>query len=144
MDEEDAEDITKGFTIEVVDNTIRLFVTDGFKTEFEYKVLDVDQSDQTKIEEFYGIRRCLKTSSTIRSQAIMIAFILDGGPKVASCVINNNLYNVAPSGWKFLPREFGEIGGNNVQVEDELLEKVQVFDRALWTSECINIYKENC
>ena len=58
LDEEDAEDINKGFTIEVVDNTIRLFVTDGFKTEFDYKVLDVDQRDQTKIEEFYGIRKC--------------------------------------------------------------------------------------
>ena len=144
LDEEDAEDINKGFTIEVVDNTIRLFVTDGFKTEFDYKVLDVDQRDQTKIEEFYGIRRSLKTSTTNMSQATMLAFILDGGPKVASCVINNNLYNVAPSGWKFLPREFGEIGGNNVQVDDELLQKFQVFDRALWTSECINIYKENC
>ena len=82
LDEEDAEDITKGFTIEVVDSTIRLFVTDGFKTEFEYKVLDDIQSDQTKTEEFYGIRRCLKTSSTNKSQETMLAFILDGRPKV--------------------------------------------------------------
>ena len=41
-----------------------------------------------------------------------VAFILDGGPKVASCVINEKLYNLAPSGWKFFSRDFGEIGGD--------------------------------
>ena len=143
LDEEDAQDITKGFTIEAVNNTIRLFVTDGFKIEFEFTILDVDQSEQNMIEEFYGIRRSLETPLNDNSQVSMIAFILDGGPKVASCVINNKLYNVAPSGWKFLPREFGEIGGSNIQVDEKFVERFLVFDRALLTSECIKIFDQN-
>ena len=30
-------------------------------------------------------------------------------------MINSKLYNAAPAGWTFLPREFGEIGGSNVR-----------------------------
>ena len=41
LDEEDADDITKGFTISAEKGGgIRLFVTDGFKTEFEFRVLE--------------------------------------------------------------------------------------------------------
>ena len=144
LDEEDAEDITKGFKIEAVDNTIVLFLTDGFKTEFEFTVFEVDQCDQPQIEEFYEIKRSTNNKTANRSQTAMLAFNLDGGPKVASCVINNHLYNLAPSGWKFLPREFGEIGGNHVEVQGDLVEEFQVFDRALSTSECISLYRRNC
>ena len=57
---------------------------------------------------------------------------------MASCVIDDKLYNSAPSGWKFFPREFGEIGGSSVRVADEgAVERFCVFDRALMTSECI-------
>ena len=39
LDEEEAEDITKGFTVTAeVGGGIRLFVTDGFNTEFEFRV----------------------------------------------------------------------------------------------------------
>ena len=63
---------------------------------------------------------------------------MDGGPKVASCVVNDKLYNAAPAGWKFFPREFGEIGGSNVRVEDgEAVGRFCVYDRALMTSECV-------
>ena len=69
-----------------------------------------------------------------------ISFVLDGGPKVCSVVINQKLYNPAPSGWKFLPREFGEIGGNNVKICDKVVTKFLVFDRALLTSECMALH----
>ena len=66
-----------------------------------------------------------------------VAFTLDGGPKVASCVLNKKLYNVAPCGWKFFSRDFGEIGGSNVSVCHSSVSRVAIFDRALLTSECI-------
>ena len=61
---------------------------------------------------------------------------------MASCVINDKLYNAAPSGWRFFAREFGEIGGSSVRVTAEgdggsVVERFCVFDRALMTSECI-------
>ena len=68
-----------------------------------------------------------------------IAFILDGGPKVASCVLNDKFYNVAPSGWKFFSRDLGEIGGSNVRVCHNSVSRFLIFDRALLTSECIKI-----
>merc|ERR1711892_483506 len=71
LDEEDAEDITKGFKIEAVDNTIVLFLTDGFKTEFEFKVFEVDQCDQPQIEEFYKIKRSTNNKTANRSQTAM-------------------------------------------------------------------------
>ena len=41
LDEEDADDITKGFTISAEDGGgVSLLVTDGFKTEFEFRVLE--------------------------------------------------------------------------------------------------------
>ena len=75
-----------------------LSITDGFKTNFEFRVLDAVNCDQEMIEEFYGINR-----TSANQPGTMIAFNIDGGPKVASCVINNHLYNGAPSGWKFFP-----------------------------------------
>ena len=68
-----------------------------------------------------------------------VAFTLDGGPKVASCVLNDKLYNVAPSGWTFFSRDFGEIGGSNVVVCHSSVSRVAIFDRALLTSECISL-----
>ena len=67
-----------------------------------------------------------------------MSFIVDGGPKVASCVINDRLYNAFPSGWKFFPREFGEIGGSNINVNQSLVDEYRIYDRALLVSECMN------
>ena len=64
----------------------------------------------------------------------MIAFILDGGPKLTSCVINR-LYNVVPSRWKLLPRELEEIGGSIIQVDENVVHQFLVLDTALMTSE---------
>ena len=98
LDEEDAEDITKGFKIisEKL-NSYKLTITDGFKTDFEFVILDNDV--EGLMSDFYLSGK----------RGGMMAFILDGGPKVASCVINGKLYNACPSGWKFFPREFGKL-----------------------------------
>ena len=130
LDEKDVDDITKGFVVKVENRTIKLYITDGFKTQFEFKVEDYNDEIQG-IGEFYEIRGIS-----------MVAFVLDGGPKVAFCVINQKIYNVAPAGWKFLPREFGEIGGSNLKINREIMEHFFVFDRALMTYECIELFKQ--
>ena len=49
VDEEDAEDIEKGFTIEMVEgNKIKLFVTDGFGVNFEYSVGKLDSEQMRR------------------------------------------------------------------------------------------------
>ena len=133
LDEEDAEDITKGFKI-ISENKLKsykLTITDGFKTDFEFVILDNDV--EGLMSDFYLSGK----------RGGMMAFILDGGPKVASCVINGKLYNACPSGWKFFPREFGEIGGNNIEINEDVVKKFMIFDRALMTSECIDLYRES-
>ena len=68
LDEEEAEDITKGFTItSLVGGGFRLHITDGFSTDFDFRVLE-----SVKERDFYSHGDTLK-----------IAFILDGGPKVS-------------------------------------------------------------
>ena len=68
LDEEDVEDITKGFTVTYeVGGGFRLFVTDGFHTEFEFTVLETAEE-----REYYCDGR----------DSMKIAFIMDGGPKV--------------------------------------------------------------
>ena len=129
LDEENAPDITKGYEIIFTkEETLRLFITDGFKTTFSFEVDFLSKAT----DDYYEIRS---------DKVSMVSFIVDGGPKVASCVINNRIYNAAPCGWKFFPREFGEIGGANVIVNQDLVDAYIIFDRALLTCECINLAK---
>ena len=51
------------------------------------------------------------------SQFLYLRNCPNSTPKVASCVINDKLYNAAPSGWRFFPREFGEIGGSRDPIQ---------------------------
>ena len=126
LDEEEAPDITKGYEIVFTKNErLRLSITDGFKTSFDFEV-DL----QNIYEDYYKIK--------VDNKQSCVSFIVDGGPKVASCVINDRLYNAFPSGWKFFPREFGEIGGSNIDVNQSLVDIYRIFDRALLVSECIN------
>ena len=118
--------VTKGYEIVFTKNErLRLSITDGFKTSFDFEV-DL----QNIYEDYYKIKADNKQSC--------VSFIVDGGPKVASCVINDRLYNAFPSGWKFFPREFGEIGGSNINIVHGLVEAYNIYDRALLVSECID------
>ena len=133
LDEEAATDITKGFEIFLsADNVLELTITDGFTGHFRFPLFSLTSGDCAHLQSWYD------TSS----QPLMVAFILDGGPRIASCVINDKLYNAAPQGWKFLPREFGEIGGSQVEVvEGGDVTRFMVFERALTTSQAIQLYR---
>ena len=69
---------------------------------------------------------------------------MDGGPKVSSCVFNGKLWNQAPAGWKFFPKNFGEIGGNNLTIDAStgIVKKFKIYDRALMTNECHDACKK--
>ena len=129
LDEEEASDITKGYEIVLTkDEILQLFITDGFKTTFSFEVDFLNNAT----DDHYEVKK---------DKISMVSFIVDRGPKVASCVINNRIYNAFPCGWKFFPREFGEIGGANVRVNQELVHGYIIFDRALLTCECIDLAK---
>ena len=81
-------------------------------------------------DDYYEIRK---------DKISIVSFIVDGGPKVASCVINKRIYNASSCGWKFFPRDFGEIGGGNVIVNKDLIDAYIIFDRALLNCECIDL-----
>merc|ERR1739848_891560 len=73
LDEENAPDITKGYEIVLTkEGTLCLFITDGFKTTFSFQVDLLN----TAIEDHYQVRQ---------GKMSMVSFIVDGGPKVASC-----------------------------------------------------------
>ena len=76
LDEEDADDITKGFTVTYeVGGGFRLFVTDGFNTEFEFRVMETAEE-----REFY-----------CKGDSMKIAFVMDGGPKVCEWTTQSQL-----------------------------------------------------
>ena len=125
LDEPASGDILKGYQISFdKDDLLQLQVTDGFTSQFSFPLFG--------LQDFYAGE----------SGPTMIAFIFDGGPRIASCVINQRLYNAAPCGWRFLPKDFGEIGGSNVEVVGEgVVERLLVFDTALTTSQAIQLHR---
>ena len=126
LDEPAAGDISKGFQISVdKDDILQLHVTDGFSSQFTFPLAGLK-------ERYAGGD----------SSPTMVAFILDGGPRIASCVINQRLYNAAPCGWRFLPKDFGEIGGSNVEVAGGgVVDRLIVFETPLTTSQAIQLYR---
>ena len=126
LDEPAAGDISKGYQIFAdKDDILQLQVTDGFSSQFTFPLAG--------LQEWYAAGD---------SSPTMVAFILDGGPRIASCVINQRLYNAAPCGWRFLPKDFGEIGGSNVEVAGGgVVDRLIVFETALTTSQAIQLYR---
>ena len=80
LDEEDSDDITKGFTIEIDDDntamSICLTLTDGFDTTFRHRVV----LDRT----VPSIRNYYKLGGLCDPRDSFVAFVLDGGPKVST------------------------------------------------------------
>ena len=127
LDEPAAGDISKGFQISFQgkDDILQLQVTDGFSSQFTFPLAG--------LKEWYAAGDSTPT---------MVAFTLDGGPRIASCVINQRLYNAAPCGWRFLPKDFGEIGGSNVEVDGGgVVHRLLVFETPLTTSQAIQLYR---
>jgi len=115
LDEKTDLRITKGYTISIVSKgNIELYVTDGFgKTVLMLVNLLEDSA-------YYGLGFLdTEDNAQFANQKIGITFILDGGPKLVSCVVQDRLYNGYPQGWKQIPRELGEIGGCNVNISDK-------------------------
>ena len=127
LDEENSgETITKGYQIRVAANlNLELFVSDGFGTDLLHQI---------------GRHA---SAGLWDGAAHTVSFIVDGGPKVVSAVVDEYLDNGGeenPQGWSLHARGLGEIGGSTVTLAprfDGLLTHFLLYDRALLTSEAI-------
>ena len=125
-EEPTGETITKGYELRIVtDGELELYVTDGFDCSFRQR------TSAGGWEALWD------------GQAHVVSFLLDGGPKVASVVVDERLNDGGEGlaqGWSFLPREMGEIGGGEVRFSPEFggrLSRFLLYDRALLTTEAI-------
>lgn len=115
--------ITKGYEIAVTAaGEVELFVTDGFDQTFRHlTTIGADGVNDGAVH--------------------VVAFIVDGGPKVVSVVVDELLDDggeQAPQGWAFVPPGLGEIGGSRLRLQAAgRLTRFSLFDRALLTSEAI-------
>jgi hypothetical protein len=115
--------VTKGYEIAVTaTGEVELFVTDGFGQTFRHiTTIGADGVNDGAIH--------------------VVAFVVDGGPKVVSVVVDEHLDDGGeqlPQGWAFVPSGLGEIGGSRVQLRSRgRLMQFSLFDRALLISEVI-------
>ncbi|MDH4116015.1 MAG: glycoside hydrolase [Acidimicrobiia bacterium] len=113
--------ITKGYTIAITaEGELELMVTNGFGATLEHTT---------------------RTASGIwDGNEHTVAFIVDGGPKVVSVVVDEWLDDGGehPQGWAFFPPEIGEVGGSDVTFPlGSGLSRFLVYDRPLLTTEAI-------
>ena len=119
--------ITKGYSIAVTETgEVELFITDGFGTELRHS---------TGIGSAAGL---------VDGRSHLVSFIVDGGPKVVSVVVDERLDDggTEPQGWAFFPCDLGEVGGAELRLPGTgaggaTLERFIIHDRALLTSEAI-------
>ena len=118
--------ITKGYKISVTPaGEIELMLTDGFEIAFSFAT-------------HTGVNSGIRDGSDH-----VVTLIVDGGPRVASVVVDERLDDggeTAAQGWAFHPRGLGEIGGSSVRLAPEFggtLSRFVVYDRALLTTEAI-------
>ncbi len=118
--------ITKGYKISVTPaGEIELMLTDGFEIAFSFAT-------------HTGVNSGIWDGSDH-----VVTFIVDGGPRVASVVVDELLDDggeTAVQGWAFHPRGLGEIGGSSVRLAPEFggtLSRFVLYDRALLTTEAI-------
>ncbi len=118
--------IVKGYRIDVSsDGEVQLHVTDGFGVSLDHR---------THI-----------AAGIWDGEDHVITFIVDGGPKVVSVVVDDRLDDggdTAPQGWAFFDPDLGEVGGVEVTIPpDGFLRRLLVFDRPLLTSEAIGVHR---
>jgi hypothetical protein len=117
--------ITKGYEISVDDaGEIQFLITDGFGTHFRHS---------TRI----GV-----ASGVWDGRQHVVSFIVDGGPNVASVVVDERLDDGGdePQGWAFVPQLLGEVGGSELRLTPDFggtMSRFLIFDRALLTTEAI-------
>ena len=44
---------------------------------------------------------------------------------------------------EIFPKRIWKIGGSNIEINEDVVKKFMIFDRALMTSECIDLYRES-
>lgn len=119
--------ITKGWSITVdPDGELELFITDGFGTSLRHRTGIAVASDVWDGDDH------------------VVTFVLDGGPKVVSVVVDERLDDggASPQGWAFFPKDLGEVGGSELLLAPAFggaLSRVLLYDRALLTTEAIGI-----
>ena len=118
--------ITKGWEVSVCDDgELALRVSDGFGLECTHA---------TTIAAVSGVWD---------GRAHLVAFVLDGGPKVVSVVVDERLDDggaVAPQGWARFDARLGEVGGAELLVDPRgtgAVREVALYDRALLTTEAV-------
>ncbi len=119
--------ITKGWSIAVADDgELELFVTDGFGVSLRHRT---------------GIA---VESGVWDGRHHVVTFVLDGGPKVVSVVVDERLDDggAQPQGWAFFPKNLGEVGGSERLLVPDFggeLSRVLLYDRALLTTEAVGL-----
>ncbi len=119
--------ITKGWSITVADDgELELFVTDGFGVLLRHRT---------------GIA---VESGVWDGRHHVVTFVLDGGPKVVSVVVDERLDDggAQPQGWAFFPKNLGEVGGSELLLAPDFggeLWRVLLYDRALFTTEAVGL-----
>ncbi|MEY2754169.1 MAG: hypothetical protein RJB65_527 [Actinomycetota bacterium] len=115
--------IHKGYVVSLTSaGQVGLRVTDGYGTGFEHTTTHA--------------------GGLCDGAEHVVTFIVDGGPKVVSVVIDERLDDggdVAPQGWAFVPAALGEVGGAEVDVRSPIVTRLRVADRALTTTEAISL-----
>lgn len=118
--------ITKGWEVSVRDDgELALRVSDGFGIECVHETT-------------------IAGASRAWDGAVhLVAFVLDGGPKVVSVVVDERLDDggaVAPQGWARFDARLGEVGGAELVVDPRgtgAVREVALYDRALLTTELV-------
>lgn len=119
-------EVEAGASIEEAGGVLELSISDGFKLHFKMRVGHLN-------DRYYAMEE---------RQFVRVYFVLDGGPKVCSVVLNETVYNSAPSGWQFFPRGLGEIGGSDVEIAQShprcLMSHFSIVHRPLGHWECMH------
>jgi hypothetical protein len=116
--------IAKGYELRVTENReIELVLADGFHEPFRHAT---------------GVAAATVWDGGRHA----ISFILDGGPRIASAVVDERLDDggEGEQGWVFHPPHLGEIGGSELTIEPQfggVLHRLLVFDRPLLTTEAV-------
>jgi len=115
--------IDKGYVVSLTSSgQVVLRVTDGFGTGFEHATT--------------------RAGGLCDGTEHVVTFIVDGGPKVVSVVVDERLDDggdLAPQGWAFVPASLGEVGGSEVVVTSAFVHRLRVADRALTTTEAMSL-----
>ena len=119
--------ITKGWRLRTLpDGEVEFAVFDGFGTECAISTT------------------CLVGAGAWDGGTHSLAFVLDGGPRVAYAVVDGRLDDggtLREQGWVAVPAELGEVGGSELDVPVGPVRSVSIWDRPLLVSEAVALHR---